>query len=114
MAMSESTTAESVPVQKFVVPAAASRKKFDSRLLTVGDCPALEPPYDPARERENRRPPHHAPFLRLKGRWLDRAGFAIGCKVRVEVSEGRLVIEALQRFPERTPRLPRRAEKLFF
>jgi hypothetical protein len=52
--------------------------------------------------------------LRLKGRWLDRAGFAIGSKVRVEVSEGRLIIEALPQFPEREPHLPRRAERLFF
>jgi hypothetical protein len=52
--------------------------------------------------------------LRLKGRWLDRAGFAIGCKVRVDVWEGRLVIEALPQLAERTPHLPRRAEKLFF
>jgi hypothetical protein len=33
------------------------------------------------------------PFLRLSGRWLDRAGFAIGRRVKVEVSEGRLLIE---------------------
>jgi len=35
------------------------------------------------------------PFLRLNGRWLDAAGFAIGADVRVEVSSGRLVIELL-------------------
>jgi len=61
-----------------------------------------------------KHPPKPLSFLRLKGRWLGRAGFAIGGKVRVEVSEGRLVIEALPQFPERAPRLPRRGEKLFF
>ena len=35
------------------------------------------------------------PFLRLNGRWLDAAGFAIGSDVRVEVSAGRLVIEVI-------------------
>ncbi len=35
------------------------------------------------------------PFLRLRGRWLDAAGFAIGSDVRVEVSAGRLVIEVI-------------------
>jgi hypothetical protein len=35
------------------------------------------------------------PFLRLRGRWLDAAGFTIGSDVRVEVSAGRLVIEAI-------------------
>jgi hypothetical protein len=33
------------------------------------------------------------PYLRLRGRWLERAGFAIGGKVKIEISEGRLVIE---------------------
>jgi hypothetical protein len=33
------------------------------------------------------------PFLRLSGRWLERAGFAIGRRVKVEVSEGRLLIQ---------------------
>ena len=32
------------------------------------------------------------PFLRLCGDWLARAGFNSGDRVRVEVSEGRLVI----------------------
>ena len=35
------------------------------------------------------------PFLRLRGRWLDAAGFAIGADVRVEVSAGRLVLEVI-------------------
>jgi hypothetical protein len=35
------------------------------------------------------------PFLRLRGRWLDAAGFAIGTEVRVEVSAGRLVLEVI-------------------
>jgi hypothetical protein len=28
------------------------------------------------------------PFLRLQGRWLDQAGFAIGANVHVEVTPG--------------------------
>ena len=35
------------------------------------------------------------PFLRLRGRWLDQAGFTIGAPVRVEVSAGRLVVEVI-------------------
>jgi hypothetical protein len=35
------------------------------------------------------------PFLRLQGRWLDQAGFAIGANVRVEVAAGRLVVEVI-------------------
>ena len=33
-----------------------------------------------------------SPLLRLRGQWLAEAGFAIGDKVTVAVSEGRLVI----------------------
>jgi hypothetical protein len=35
------------------------------------------------------------PHLQLQGRWLGRAGFAIGARVRVQVEPGRLVIETL-------------------
>jgi hypothetical protein len=35
------------------------------------------------------------PFLRLRGRWLDQAGFGIGANVRVQVSSGRLVLEVI-------------------
>jgi hypothetical protein len=35
------------------------------------------------------------PFLRLSGRWLERAGFAIGGKVKIDVTEGRLIIESV-------------------
>jgi len=36
------------------------------------------------------------PFLRLQGRWLDQAGFAIGAQVRVQVMRGRLVLEVIE------------------
>lgn len=40
------------------------------------------------------------PFLRLRGRWLDQAGFVIGTNVRVEVSTGRLVVEVIDAVQE--------------
>jgi Toxin SymE, type I toxin-antitoxin system len=36
------------------------------------------------------------PFLRLQGRWLDAAGFAIEASVRVQVEPGRLVLEVIE------------------
>lgn len=36
------------------------------------------------------------PYVRLRGRWLDEAGFAIGRDIRVEVSAGRLVLEVIE------------------
>ncbi len=44
------------------------------------------------------------PFLRLQGRWLDQAGFAIGANVRVEVAAGRLVLEVIESGPEQAQR----------
>jgi hypothetical protein len=35
------------------------------------------------------------PFLRLRGRWLDEAGFTIGKPVRVSVSRGRIALEVI-------------------
>jgi ribosome-binding protein aMBF1 (putative translation factor) len=35
------------------------------------------------------------PYLRFRGQWLYRAGFGVGTPVRVEVSDGRLVVEAV-------------------
>jgi toxic protein SymE len=34
--------------------------------------------------------------LRLQGRWLDQAGFPVGTRVRVDVSPGRLIVEAIE------------------
>ena len=33
------------------------------------------------------------PYLRLRGHWLEKAGFVIGRNVKVEIGEGRLTIE---------------------
>ena len=48
------------------------------------------------------------PHLRLSGRWLDRAGFAVGKAVRVQVERGRLVIEVIE--SEGKPRARRLAD----
>jgi hypothetical protein len=40
------------------------------------------------------------PFLHLQGRWLDRAGFAIGATVLVSVFPGHLVLKVVD--PEST------------
>ena len=51
-----------------------------ARRLTVGYAPLDSPG-------------SYVPYLRLRGRWLKDAGFAIGRNVKIEVSEGRLMIE---------------------
>jgi hypothetical protein len=70
-------------------------EKLKTRRLTVG--------YGAGAERG------HAPHIRIMGRWVEEAGFAIGAKVDVEVSHGRLVIELTPPEPEYEPNPPRRA-----
>jgi len=43
------------------------------------------------------RIPRPVPWIQLKGYWLEQAGFSIDTPVLVEVSEGKLVITALDR-----------------
>jgi len=63
------------PQEQTAVPNASMK----ARKLTVGSAPLEKPGVE-------------VPYLRLRGRWLRDAGFAIGRNVRVEVSEGRLTI----------------------
>jgi hypothetical protein len=40
--------------------------------------------------------PVTVPWIQMRGRWLDAAGFAIGAKVRVQVKPGRLVLTVVK------------------
>jgi hypothetical protein len=50
------------------------------------------------------------PFLRLRGRWLDEAGFRIGAHVRIAVSRGRLALEVVELEPQPQELEPSRRE----
>jgi len=49
----------------------------------------------PAPAWRRRRSPQVLPLIRLSGKWLDRLGFPIGSKLRVEAEPGRLVLTAV-------------------
>jgi hypothetical protein len=55
----------------------------------------LKVSYQSASSQQPYRVPPPMPFLRLQGRWLDAADFAIGANVRVQVESGRLVLEVI-------------------
>ena len=115
MATSESTTPESIDVQMPATEDIRAPEKFKERVLTIGDCSIESSAWPTQMTRKSwSKATQPAPFLRLKGRWLEKAGFSIGAKVRVDVTPGRLVIETVPVMPERVPHLPRRAQKLFF
>jgi len=62
-----------------------TRGKTRARRLTVGSLPAPWPAYTPR--------PEPLPYLRLRGRWLEDAGFRVGAHVRVRVESRRLILE---------------------
>ena len=62
---------------------------MNPRRLTVSSS------HPESRASHPRSPSAPMPFLRLRGRWLDQAGFTIGAPVRVEVSAGRLIVEVI-------------------
>ncbi|HVK52484.1 MAG TPA: SymE family type I addiction module toxin [Pseudoxanthomonas sp.] len=74
-----------------------TRPPKQERILTISTA-TYEPPDDgQLRSIEfyrchETRPCRTVPFIRLKGKWLEEAGFQSNQQVRVGVSAGRLVI----------------------
>ena len=64
------------------------------RHCTVGYLmPYVKPNYACPTAPRRAPEPVRVPYLRLQGRWLHKAGFAIGTPLRVLVTQGRLVLE---------------------
>jgi len=59
------------------------------RRLTVSTLREPRPRYG---WNPDQRPDRVVPFLRLRGRWLEKLGFEAGVKVAVSTEPGRLVI----------------------
>jgi hypothetical protein len=66
-----------------------------ARRLTVSYLPAVWPAYTPR--------PAPLPYLRLRGRWLEDAGFAVGTKIRVRIERQRLILEVENEPPSDSP-----------
>ena len=63
---------------------------FEPRYITMSDH---TPPDRRSTHDFDLPGPKAVPCLRIAGKWLQAAGFERGMKVRIEVSQGRLVIE---------------------
>lgn len=107
MDIKQSTATDPSFTQVSATPESASNAKFEDRLLTVGYCHPTE------RMRRNAETILDTPspstahaFLRLGGRWLEKAGFVTGTRVRVQVMAGCLVIKPVPMVCERRSRLP--------
>jgi toxic protein SymE len=110
MTISQQTSQQSIDTQSRAAPESLSSPIFELRHLTIGESVVSDPSV-------SRHPSHHprptsAPHLRLAGRWLEKAGFAIGMKVRVEVSQGHLIIEPIPLVPGRSPHSAYRGRKI--
>jgi hypothetical protein len=81
MASEDCTTSESVSAQESVLPTPPPAPSLNPRKATVGYIG------------------DHRPYLRLQGRWLERAGFGVGTAVHIEVFEGRLVLSRAEPKP---------------
>ena len=81
-------TSKNMPL--FELPRRPRAKRRPSRpqvrVLAVGHVPWNVESGDPAPQ----------PYIRLKGRWLAKAGFAAGSRVTVTVRKGRLTITPFQ------------------
>jgi hypothetical protein len=71
---------------------------FTTKAGAGADLPAT--PVPPKEARKARQMTVYAqgsqmPTLRLQGRWLGRAGFPVGARVRVDVSQRRLIVEVV-------------------
>ncbi len=53
------------------------------------------------------------PYLRLRGRWLDKLGFDVGSRLKIEARQGRITLTVIERpvpVPAKIPRKLQRAE----
>lgn len=70
------------------VPSTSSADPESRQIKVRETCPSVRwPP---------RGDPKPRACLRLEGRWLERAGFAIGTHVRVHVAHHRLIVELIE------------------
>ena len=72
-----------------------SSETLDSRQLKVRD-------FRPYKRLLQGSEPTPMPSLHLQGRWLERAGFAIGANVRVQITPRRLIVEVVEVDPDET------------
>jgi hypothetical protein len=72
---------------------------FTTKAVAGADLPASRVPptaeVRKAREMTVYSQGPQMPTLRLQGRWLGRAGFPVGARVRVDVSQRRLIVEVV-------------------
>jgi hypothetical protein len=62
--------------------------------------------------REERGSVEVIPYVRLRGRWLDKLGFDVGSRLKIEAEHGRITLTVIERPVPAPVKIPRKLQRL--
>jgi len=62
--------------------------------------------------REERGSVEVIPYVRLRGRWLDKLGFDVGSRLKIEAEHGRITLTVIERPVPVPVKIPRKLQRL--
>ncbi len=62
-------------------------------------------------DREECGPTEIVPYLKLRGRWLDKLGFDVGARLKVEATHGSITLTVVERPVVVPPKIPRKLQR---
>lgn len=62
--------------------------------------------------REERGSVEVIPYVRLRGRWLDKLGFDVGSRLKIDAEHGRITLTVIERPVPAPVKLPRKLQRL--
>ena len=52
------------------------------------------------------------PYVRLRGRWLDKLGFEVGSRLKIDAEHGRITLTVIERSVPVPVKIPRKLQRL--
>ncbi|MGE8211865.1 MAG: SymE family type I addiction module toxin [Stenotrophomonas rhizophila] len=62
--------------------------------------------------REERGSVEVIPYVRLRGRWLDKLGFDVGSRLKIDAEHGRITLTVIERPVPVPVKIPRKLQRL--
>ncbi|WP_314403126.1 SymE family type I addiction module toxin [Stenotrophomonas rhizophila] len=62
--------------------------------------------------REERGSVEVIPYVRLRGRWLDKLGFDVGSRLKIDAEHGRITLTVIERSVPVPVKIPRKLQRL--
>ncbi|AHY58446.1 hypothetical protein DX03_07070 [Stenotrophomonas rhizophila] len=62
--------------------------------------------------REERGSVEVIPYVRLRGRWLDKLGFDVGSRLKIDAEHGRITLTVIERPVPAPVKIPRKLQRL--